>query len=118
MTAQPSRAALESTPEEDLSRIHQQRRREDEARELEREKTMEKGGNARNGLSKVSGGAFKAKREDLAKGRCHWNNKPSDLAPIDNSSGLGQRAESLFCADPLKRPTEAKPAGIQVKGKH
>lgn len=32
--------------------------------------------------------AFKAKREDLASGRCRWNNKPTDLAAIDNPMGL------------------------------
>lgn len=32
--------------------------------------------------------AFKAKREDLARGRCRWSNKPADLAPIDNPAGL------------------------------
>jgi hypothetical protein len=32
--------------------------------------------------------AFKAKREDLAKGRCRWKSKPADLAAIDNPKGL------------------------------
>lgn len=32
--------------------------------------------------------AFKAKREDLAKGRCEWKEKPADLALIDNPSNL------------------------------
>jgi hypothetical protein len=32
--------------------------------------------------------AFKAKREDLARGRCRWNNKPADLTSIDNPAGL------------------------------
>ena len=32
--------------------------------------------------------AFKAKREDLANGRCQWKIKPADLAVIDNSMGL------------------------------
>ena len=32
--------------------------------------------------------AFKAKREDLANGRCRWNNKPTNLAAIDNPMGL------------------------------
>ncbi|MGB7846298.1 MAG: hypothetical protein WBL63_11835 [Candidatus Acidiferrum sp.] len=32
--------------------------------------------------------AFKAKREELASGRCRWKNKPADLAPIDNPMGL------------------------------
>ena len=32
--------------------------------------------------------AFKAKREDLASGRCRWKNKPTDLAAIDNPMGL------------------------------
>ncbi len=32
--------------------------------------------------------AFKAKREDLARGRCKWKNKPADLATIDNPAGL------------------------------
>jgi hypothetical protein len=32
--------------------------------------------------------AFKQKREDLAKGRCEWKEKPADLAVIDNPAGL------------------------------
>jgi hypothetical protein len=32
--------------------------------------------------------AFKAKREDLASGRCQWKNKPADLTAIDNPMGL------------------------------
>jgi hypothetical protein len=32
--------------------------------------------------------AFKAKREDLAKGRCEWKEKPADLTVIDNPSNL------------------------------
>jgi hypothetical protein len=32
--------------------------------------------------------AFKAKREDLASGRCRWKNKPTDLGAIDNPTGL------------------------------
>ncbi len=32
--------------------------------------------------------AFKAKREDLAKGRCEWKDKPADLSVIDNPKGL------------------------------
>ena len=32
--------------------------------------------------------AFKAKREELASGRCRWKNKPTDLAAIDNPMGL------------------------------
>ena len=32
--------------------------------------------------------AFKAKREQLASGRCRWKNKPTDLAAIDNPMGL------------------------------
>jgi hypothetical protein len=32
--------------------------------------------------------AFKAKREELANGRCRWKNKPTDLASIDNPMGL------------------------------
>jgi len=32
--------------------------------------------------------AFKAKREELASGRCRWKNKPSDLTAIDNPKGL------------------------------
>ena len=32
--------------------------------------------------------AFKAKREDMAKGRCRWISKPADLAAIDNPMGL------------------------------
>jgi len=33
-------------------------------------------------------GAFRAKREELASGRCRWKSKPTDLAPIDNPMGL------------------------------
>jgi hypothetical protein len=32
--------------------------------------------------------AFKQKREELAKGRCEWKEKPADLAAIDNPMGL------------------------------
>ena len=32
--------------------------------------------------------AFKQKREDLAKGRCEWNQKPADLKVVDNPAGL------------------------------
>ena len=32
--------------------------------------------------------AFKQKREDLAKGRCEWKEKPADLNAIDNPMGL------------------------------
>ncbi len=32
--------------------------------------------------------AFKAKREDVAKGRCEWKNQPADLTAIDNPMGL------------------------------
>jgi hypothetical protein len=32
--------------------------------------------------------AFKQKREELAKGRCEWKEKPSDLSAIDNPMGL------------------------------
>jgi hypothetical protein len=32
--------------------------------------------------------AFKHKREDLAKGRCSWKNRPADLNVIDNPMGL------------------------------
>jgi hypothetical protein len=32
--------------------------------------------------------AFKQKREDIAKGRCHWKNQPADLSAIDNPMGL------------------------------
>jgi len=32
--------------------------------------------------------AFKAKREELAKGRCRWINKPANLTAIDNPMGL------------------------------
>jgi hypothetical protein len=32
--------------------------------------------------------AFKAKRQDLANGRCRWKNKPTDLSSIDNPMGL------------------------------
>lgn len=32
--------------------------------------------------------AFKQKREDLAKGRCEWKEKPADLTVVDNPMGL------------------------------
>jgi hypothetical protein len=32
--------------------------------------------------------AFKAKREELASGRCRWQSKPTNFAPIDNPMGL------------------------------
>jgi hypothetical protein len=32
--------------------------------------------------------AFKQKREDLAKARCLWKEKPADLNAIDNPAGL------------------------------
>ena len=32
--------------------------------------------------------AIKTKREELASGRCRWNQKPADLNAIDNPSGL------------------------------
>jgi hypothetical protein len=32
--------------------------------------------------------AFKQKREELAKGRCEWKEKPADLKVIDNPAGL------------------------------
>ncbi len=32
--------------------------------------------------------AFKQKREDLAKGRCEWKEKPADLNAVDNPMGL------------------------------
>jgi hypothetical protein len=32
--------------------------------------------------------ALKAKREELASGRCRWNNKPTNLTAIDNPMGL------------------------------
>jgi len=32
--------------------------------------------------------AFRAKREELASGRCRWKSKPTDLASIDNPMGL------------------------------
>jgi len=32
--------------------------------------------------------AFKAKREELASGRCRWKTKPADLATVDNPMGL------------------------------
>jgi len=32
--------------------------------------------------------AFKQKREDLASGRCEWQDKPPDLSAIDNPMGL------------------------------
>ena len=31
---------------------------------------------------------FKQKREDIAKGRCQWENQPADLAVIDNPANL------------------------------
>jgi hypothetical protein len=43
--------------------------------------------------------AFKAKREDLAKGRCRWKNKPTDLTAIDNPKGLS--AVPNHCAAPI-----------------
>ena len=45
-------------------------------------------------------GAFKMKREDLAKGRCSWKNQPTDLTVIDNPAGL---------ATPLPNYCSAKP---------
>jgi hypothetical protein len=41
--------------------------------------------------------AFKAKREDLAKGRCKWNQKPADLSLIDNPMNLPSVPN--FCAN-------------------
>jgi hypothetical protein len=32
--------------------------------------------------------AFKQKREELAKGRCEWKEKPADLTAVDNPMGL------------------------------
>ena len=32
--------------------------------------------------------AFKQKREELAKARCEWKEKPADLAAIDNPMSL------------------------------
>jgi hypothetical protein len=32
--------------------------------------------------------AFKQKREELAKGRCEWKEKPADMAVVDNPMGL------------------------------
>ena len=43
--------------------------------------------------------AFKAKREDLARGRCRWNNKPADLTSIDNPAGLASVPNN--CSAPI-----------------
>jgi hypothetical protein len=43
--------------------------------------------------------AFKAKREQLASGRCRWNTKPTDLATIDNPAGLSTVPN--YCAAPI-----------------
>jgi hypothetical protein len=43
--------------------------------------------------------AFKAKREDMARGRCRWDNKPADLAPIDNPAGLASVPNN--CSAPI-----------------
>jgi hypothetical protein len=32
--------------------------------------------------------AFRQKREDLANGRCAWQQKPEDLSVVDNPAGL------------------------------
>jgi hypothetical protein len=40
--------------------------------------------------------AFKAKREDLAKGRCQWKEKPANLAEVDNPMNLATVPN--FCA--------------------
>lgn len=40
--------------------------------------------------------AFKQKREELAKGRCQWKEKPADLTAIDNPMGLATVPN--FCA--------------------
>jgi hypothetical protein len=34
--------------------------------------------------------AFKAKREDIAKGRCQWKEKPANLAEVDNPMNLAK----------------------------
>ena len=39
--------------------------------------------------------AFKQKREELAKGRCEWKEKPDNLAVIDNPMGLATVPEFL-----------------------
>ena len=43
--------------------------------------------------------AFKAKREELASGRCRWQNKPTNLAEIDNPMGLSSVPN--HCTAPL-----------------
>jgi hypothetical protein len=43
--------------------------------------------------------AFKAKREDMARGRCRWNNKPADLTLIDNPAGLPSVPN--YCSAPI-----------------
>ena len=43
--------------------------------------------------------AFKAKREDLARGRCRWNNKPADLTSVDNPAGLANVPNN--CSAPI-----------------
>jgi hypothetical protein len=43
--------------------------------------------------------AFKAKREQLAQGRCRWNNKPADLTSIDNPAGLASVPN--YCTAPI-----------------
>jgi len=40
--------------------------------------------------------AFKRKREDLAKGRCNWKDKPADLSVIDNPMRL--QSVPNYCA--------------------
>jgi hypothetical protein len=43
--------------------------------------------------------AFKAKREQLANGRCRWKIKPTDFAAIDNPAGLATVPN--HCAAPI-----------------
>jgi hypothetical protein len=43
--------------------------------------------------------AFKEKREDMARGRCRWNNKPTDLGSIDNPAGLASVPN--YCTAPI-----------------
>jgi hypothetical protein len=43
--------------------------------------------------------AFKAKREDLARGRCRWSNKPTEFSMIDNPTGLASVPN--YCAAPI-----------------
>jgi hypothetical protein len=47
-----------------------------------------KSGFDENSIVKKWADAFKAKREQLASGRCRWNSKPADLNALDNPAGL------------------------------